>query len=63
METKKFDKWFNALVLGGLSATLLLISAIKIGETPSGLPLTLLLVSVLSFLKCLHGRPPAVTGR
>ena len=47
METKKFDKWFNALVLGGLSATLLLISAIKIGETPSGLPLTLLLVSVL----------------
>ena len=47
METKKFEKWFNALVLGGLSATLLLTSAIKLGDTPSGLPLALLLVSVL----------------
>ena len=48
METKKFEKWFNALVLGGLSATLLLTSAIKLGDTPSGLPLALLLVSNLS---------------
>ena len=47
METKKFEKWFNALVLGGLSATLLLTSAITLGDTPSGLPLALLLVSVL----------------
>ena len=47
METKKFDKWFNALVLGGMSIALLLITAIKIGNTPSGLPMALLLVSVL----------------